>query len=55
MLPVGAVSAYDVRVATVELVPDAGEAARAIAEVEASHPTPAHVQRAIEGWRRPAG
>jgi hypothetical protein len=55
VLPVGAISAYDVRVPTADLVPDAGEAARAIAEVEASHPTSAHVQRAIDGWRRPAG
>jgi hypothetical protein len=55
VLPVGAISAYDLRVPTADLVPDAGEAARAIAEVEASHPTSAHVQRAIDGWRRPAG
>jgi hypothetical protein len=55
VLPVGAGSAYDVRVAVSDLVPSAAEAARAIAEVEASHPAQADVTRAIEGWRRTSG
>jgi len=55
VLPVGATSAYDVRVPVTDLVPGADEAARAIAAVEASHPTAGDVARAIEGWRRPGG
>jgi hypothetical protein len=55
ILPVGAGSAYDVRVPVSDLVPGPGDAARAIAAVEASHPTPADVTRAIEGWRRASG
>jgi hypothetical protein len=46
-----AVSAYDLRIATRDLVPTAPEAARVIAEVEALHPTAADVRRAVEGWR----
>lgn len=46
-----AVSAYDLRVPTRDLVPTAAEAGRFIGEVEASHPDPADAQRAIDGWR----
>ena len=46
------ISAYDFRVPVRDLVPTPGEAARAIAEVEASHPDAADVQRAIDGWAR---
>jgi len=55
VLPAGGVSAYDFRIATTDLVPAVDEAARYIGEVEASHPEPADVQRAVDGWRRPAG
>jgi len=55
VLPAGAVSAYDFRIATADLVPTADEATRCIGEVEKSHPEPADVQRAVEGWRQPAG
>lgn len=46
------ISAYDFRVPVRDFVPTPGEAARAIAEVEASHPDAADVQRAIDGWAR---
>jgi hypothetical protein len=46
------VSTYDFRVPVRDLVPTPGEAARAIAEVEASHPDAADIQRAIDGWAR---
>ena len=46
------VSTYDFRVPVRDLVPTPGEAARAIDEVEASHPDPADVRRAIDGWAR---
>jgi hypothetical protein len=52
ILPAGAVSPYDFRVATADLAPVAAEAARCIGEVEASHPEPADIQRAVDGWRR---
>lgn len=55
VLPAGAVSAYDFRIATADLVPAADEATRCIGEVEKSHPEPADVQRAVDGWRLPAG
>jgi hypothetical protein len=54
VLPAGAVSAYDLIIPTTDLVPAADEAARSIEEVEASHPEPADVQRAVDGWRQPA-
>ena len=47
----GAESAYDLRVPIRDLVPTAEEARRAIHEIEASHPDPAAVTRAIAGWR----
>jgi hypothetical protein len=50
-LPTGDVSAYDLRVPAADLVPTPAEVAHAIADVEASHPDPADVQRAIDGWR----
>ena len=46
------ISTYDVRVPVRDLVPTPGEAAWAIAEVEASHPDAADVQREIDGWAR---
>jgi hypothetical protein len=46
-----AVSAYDLRVPTRDLVPTAEDATRVIAEIEALHPTPADVRRAVDGWR----
>jgi hypothetical protein len=52
-LPTAGVSAYDLRVPVRDLVPTDAEAARCIAEVEASHPAPRAVQRAIDDWRRP--
>jgi len=55
VLPARAVSAYDFRIATTDLVPTADEATRCIGEVEKSHPEPADVQRAVDGWRLPAG
>jgi hypothetical protein len=51
ILPTEGVSAYDLRVPTADLVPTDVEAARAIADVEARHPDPAAVQRALDGWR----
>ena len=54
-LPAEAVSAYDVRVPTTDLLAEPGEASRHIADVEARYPGPADVQRAIEGWRDAAG
>jgi hypothetical protein len=54
-LPVAGVSAYDVRVPAPDLVPTPDEAARFIREVEASHASPAEIQRAIEGWLTPPG
>jgi hypothetical protein len=54
-LPVAGASAYDVGVPTFELLADPEEAARHIADVEASHASPADVQRAIDGWRSAAG
>jgi hypothetical protein len=53
-LPTAGISAYDLRVPVADLVPDPDAAARAIAEVEARHPRPADVARAIAGWRDPA-
>ena len=50
-LPAGEVSAYDFRIPVADLVPTPAEVADAIAEVEASHPDPADVQRAIGAWR----
>jgi hypothetical protein len=47
----GADSAYDLRVPIRDLVPTAAEARHAIRAVEASHPDPAAVTRAIDGWR----
>jgi hypothetical protein len=55
VLPAGTVSAYDFRIPATDLVPALDEAARCIGEVEASHPEAADVQRAIDGWRQPAG
>jgi hypothetical protein len=40
-------------VSVTHLVPSAADVERAIAAVEASHPTLADVTRAIEGWRGP--
>lgn len=48
------VSVYDFRVATAELLPTADEVDRSIREVEARHPGPGDVQRAVDGWREPA-
>ncbi len=53
-LPTQGVSAYDFRVATTDLLPTLDEVDRSIREVEASHPGPADVQRAVDGWRQPA-
>ena len=55
VLPADTVSAYDFRIPATDLVPTADEAARCIGEVEASHPEPADVQRAVDGWRQPPG
>jgi hypothetical protein len=54
-LPAEAVSAYDVRVPTADLLAEPAEASRHIAEVEARYPGPAAVQRAIDGWRDAVG
>jgi hypothetical protein len=54
-LPVAGTSAYDVRVPTFDLLADPEEAARHIADVEATYASPADVQRAIDGWRDAAG
>jgi hypothetical protein len=51
-LPTDGVSAYDLRVPAIDLVPTPAEAERAIGEVEQTHPDPVDVQRAIDGWRR---
>jgi hypothetical protein len=57
-LPTDGISAYEFSVAAADLVPTAGEIARAIREVETLYPDAAAVQRAIDGWREvraPAG
>jgi hypothetical protein len=48
------VSAYDFHVATTDLLPTGDEVDRFIREVEAGHPGPGDVQRAVEAWRQPA-
>jgi hypothetical protein len=52
-LPTADVSAYDLRVATTELLPTSAETARFIREAAARHPRAADVQRAIDGWYHP--
>jgi hypothetical protein len=52
-LPTGDVSAYDLRVATADLLPTPAETARFIAEAAARHPHDADVRRAIDAWSRP--
>jgi hypothetical protein len=52
-LPTGDVSAYDLRVATAELLPTPAETARFIGEAAASHPRAGDVRRAIDGWYHP--
>jgi hypothetical protein len=54
-LPVAGVSAYDVRVPAPDVLPTPDEAARFIREVEASHSSPAEIQREIDGWLTPPG
>jgi hypothetical protein len=54
-LPVDGVSAYDVRVPAPEVVPAPDEVTRFIREVEAAHPSPASIQREVDGWFRPPG
>ena len=53
-LPTEGVSAYDFRVETADLRPTPEEASAFIGGVEATHPRPGDVERAIEGWRHPA-
>src|SRR5262245_16764575 len=50
VLPTDAVSAYDVQVATVDLVADAQEVTRFVREVEAHHADPATLERVIAAW-----
>jgi hypothetical protein len=52
-LPADTVSPYDLAVPAADLVPTPEESSRFIAAVEADHPQPADVERAIEGWYRP--
>jgi hypothetical protein len=49
-LPTADVSAYDLRVPSVDLVPTAAETVRYIGEAAARHPLAADVRRAIDGW-----
>ena len=50
ILPAGAVSAYDFRIPTVDLIPSEHEASRFVREVEARHADPGAVERAIDAW-----
>ena len=50
VLPTGAVSAYDVQVPTVDLVPDAQEVSRFVREVEVRHTDPLALERVIDAW-----
>ena len=50
VLPADAVSAYDVRVPTVDLVPKGQEVARFVREVETRHDGPDTLERAIAAW-----
>jgi hypothetical protein len=50
-LPATAVSAYDIRVPTTDLLAAPAEAARHIADVETRYADPAALRRAIDGWR----
>jgi hypothetical protein len=50
VLPTQAVSAYDVQVPTVDLVPEAQEVARFVREVESRHPDPLALERVIAAW-----
>jgi hypothetical protein len=54
-LPAEAISAYDIRAPTTDLLATPDEAARHIADVEARYPSPGDVQRAIDGWRDVVG
>jgi hypothetical protein len=51
-LPAGTISAYDFRMPTANLVPDAADAGRAILDVEASYPDAEGLRREIEAWYR---
>ena len=50
VLPASAVSAYDVQVPTMDLVPEALEVTRFVREVEARHADPGAVARVIDAW-----
>ena len=50
VLATDAVSAYDIRVPTVDLVPEAQEVIRFVSEVEARHVDPAGLERVIDAW-----
>lgn len=50
VLATDAVSAYDVQVPTVDLVPEAHEVARFVGEVEARHSDPLALERVIAAW-----
>jgi hypothetical protein len=50
ILPAGAVSVYDFRIPTADLIPSEHEASRFVREVEARLADPGAVARAIEAW-----
>jgi hypothetical protein len=50
VLPAGAVSAYDFRIPTADLIPSESEASRFVRDVEARHTDPGAVARAIDAW-----
>lgn len=51
-LPVGDLSAYDLRVPILDVVPTAADARRFIRQVEARYPDPEALRREIDGWYR---
>lgn len=53
-LPAASVSPYDFGIAATDLLPMSAETSRFIREAETSHPSPADIQRAIDGWYHPA-
>ena len=52
-LPTSGVSAYDFRIATLDLVPSGEETARFIAEAEREYADPAALERAVACWFNP--
>jgi hypothetical protein len=51
-LPAGAMSAYDFKIPTVDVLPAEADAARAILDVEASFPDAEALRREIDAWYR---